>query len=161
MKPRKVPTEAEATARLEALCAKSEQCTYDIRDKLKRWGVPTATAEAVIRHLTQASYVNDSRFASAYVRDKYRFSCWGRRKISAGLYAKRIDRDIATRALDEIDVKEYATIAFRTVKAKLRSLDRTDMRLCREKLLRFGMARGYETKLLLKILDSRSLWSEQ
>lgn len=156
----KKPMSAEqATIRLEELCARSEQCTQEVREKLRKWGIGQHDSDVIVRHLTERHFIDDLRYATAYVRDKYRFSKWGRRKIYQGLAQKRIARDLADEAMDEIDLREYANIAFNSIRLKLRSLpDTLTIQEKREKLLRFGIGRGYETSLLLKILNSEKLW---
>ncbi len=151
----------EATDRLETLCSRSEQSTFDIRQKLYRWGIADSEAEKITRHLIAYHFVDDARFARAYVRDKYRFASWGRNKIRAGLYSKRISRDIIDSALSEIDSREYQLKAFAAIRTKARSLnaDAADLEICR-KLLRFAIGRGYESALILRILHSKSLWAQ-
>lgn len=116
-----------------------------------------------MEHLVAERYVDDTRFASAYVRDKYRFARWGRYKIRTALIAKRIPSDTITEALSEIDTRQYAMIAFRVISNKLASLPHStpEERIeARTKLLRHGASRGYEMSLLLKILNSNRLWRE-
>ena len=157
---RKTVSPADAVERLELLCVRSEQCTSDLRRKLFTWGITPSQSDTILNGLEQRGFVDDSRFARAYVRDKYRFSRWGRQKIVAGLIAKRIPRHIIDSALSEIQNKEYALTAFRAIAAKLRTLDTTMPRHeLRAKLLRHAIAKGYESALILKILDSNRLWA--
>lgn len=151
-------TPDKALERLQTLCARSEQCSSDLRKKLSKWGVTGRDADNIISDLEKSRYLDDARFAVSYVRDKYRFAGWGRHKIISGLLVKRIPRQYIDDALAEIDLKEYAGIAFNALAGKLRTLDRTDMKVCREKLLRFGVSRGYETSLVLRIIQSKRLW---
>ena len=148
-----------AMLRLEDLCARSEQCTSDLQRKLSNWGISKSDSEKIISHLIDNRFVDNNRYARAYVRDKYRFSGWGRQKIIAGLYSKRIDKSIIEEALSEINLKEYASIAFRAIASKLRQLPhelpRTDKR---QRLIRFATSRGFEIALIIKILDSDRLW---
>lgn len=156
----KKPMSAEqAIIRLEELCARSEQCTQEALEKLRKWGIGQQDADVIVRHLTERHFIDDQRYATAYVRDKYRFSKWGRRKIYQGLAQKRIGRDLIDEGMNEIDLREYANIAFNSIRFKLQSLpDTLTIQEKREKLLRFGIGRGYETSLLLKILNSEKLW---
>lgn len=159
MKKKQVSAE-NAIERLEELCARSEQCTVDVRTKLFRWGVAQADADRVVERLTDTGFVDDARFARAYVRDKYRFSAWGRVKISSSLRLKRIPQDTIAEAMKEIDLRLYAATAMRTLRSKLRSLrDKgyDDYEL-RRRLYAFGIGRGYESVLVGKILNSRTLW---
>lgn len=150
---KKPPTEAEIIDRLEALCARSEQCSFDIRRKLYAKGISGSKANEIIETLEQQKFVDDSRYARAYARDKYRFSLWGRNKIKAALAVKRIDSQTIAEALSEIDLKEYAACAVKAIRGKARMLGPLSERENREKLIRFGLSRGYESKLIFQIIN--------
>lgn len=147
-----------AVARLEELCARSEQCSYDLRQKLRRWGV-AESHDDIIDRLIDARFVDDERFARAYVRDKYRFERWGRMKIARGLAAKRIARPTIEAAFGEIDPKEYARNCYRCLAAKLRKepADAPSYET-RQRMLRFGLQRGYEPSLMLRLIENPRLW---
>lgn len=159
MKRRRQLSVEEARARLEDMCVRSEQCVADLRQKLVRFGVDFAKHDEIIEALKKAKFVDDARFARAYVRDKYRFDRWGRMKIVRGLMAKRIDRTVINEALGEIDMREYTLNCFRLLRAKLKTFSpETERYEAKQKLLRFGAARGYEASLLIKLINSEKLW---
>lgn len=148
----------QARIRLEELCVRSEQCTADLLRRLALWQIDSKKARMIVDGLVDEKFVDDTRFAHAFVRDKYRFSGWGRYKIRAALAVRRIPGDVIDEALGEIDAVEYQRKAFSALKARLASLSREDIDACRLKLLRFGASRGYETSLVMRIINSRSLW---
>lgn len=151
MKPR-VPVTAEAaTARLEALCARSEHCSFEIYEKLRRMGITGAEAQKIVDELTDARYIDDLRYARSFVRDRYRFSGHGRIKIRIALSAKRIPRNIIDEAMEEIDPEIYAESLHRVLMSKLA---RTDISTFegRTKVFRFGLSRGYESDLVSSTL---------
>lgn len=148
-----------ALIRLEDLCARSEQCTFDLRRKMSQWGIPSADADSIILHLEENRFLDDSRFARTYTRDRYLYAKWGRRKIITALYAKRIDKSIIEDALSEIDMRRYAAIAFKAIASKLRQLpDEMPGFEKRQRLIRFAVGRGYEISLISQILESSRLW---
>lgn len=148
-----------ALMRLEDLCARSEQCSSDLRRKLSQWGISSADADSIISQLTDNRFLDDSRFARAYARDRYLYAKWGRCKIITGLYAKRIDKSTIEDALGEIDMRRYAAIAFKAIASKLRQLpDEMPGFEKRQRLIRFAVGRGYEISLISKILESSRLW---
>ena len=83
-------TVEEARLKAEAYCAMSEHCTDDVCRKLEQWGVPLAEFDSILEHLKKEKYVDDRRYAIAFVRDKYRFNQWGRIKIAQSLRMKQI-----------------------------------------------------------------------
>lgn len=137
-----------ALERLEAQCAMSEYCTSEIMDKLYRWGVDASSREAIVDRLVDGRFVDDRRYAKAYVRDKSVYGKWGRRKIAMGLASKRIARDIAEEALDEIDEDVYYGNLCSIIRAKLRSVKADSDYELRMKLYQRGLQCGYESALV-------------
>ncbi len=151
-------TAEKALERLEILCARSEHSEGELRQKLYRWGLSSADAERIIDSLRSRKYVDDERFARAYVRDKLRFSRWGRAKIRMGLIAKRVDSATITIAIDEeISEEEYESILIAVLKMKARSIDDADSYEGRTRLFRFGVSRGFEPGLVSNAIRSQKL----
>ena len=84
---RKQISKDNARMRLENMCARSEHCEWELKEKLKRWMISSADAEEILMVLRKGRFYDDRRFASAYVRDKMLYNRWGRRKIVYGLMA--------------------------------------------------------------------------
>ncbi|MCM1348589.1 MAG: recombination regulator RecX [Firmicutes bacterium] len=156
---KKPMSEQAATQWLEELCARSEQCRYDLAQKLYKKGVSQETAATILNHLEEQGFVNELRFACAFVRDKYRFDRWGRKKIVSSLMLKRISRDSIDKALKEIDIKQYGLNCYNLLQSKRRQLNKiTDPYDVKQRLLRFAAGRGYEPGLIIKLLDNPKLW---
>lgn len=78
MRSGKTITPEQARQRIEHLCAKAERCTYEMSRKLLGWGIEERKAREIIDNLVDQRFIDDSRYAKAFVRDKYRFQHWGR-----------------------------------------------------------------------------------
>ena len=65
----KEKTEQEAYLQLAALCAQAEHCQQEMRDKMKRWGIAAAIQERIVARLVKERYIDDERFARAFVKD--------------------------------------------------------------------------------------------
>jgi len=142
-----------ALERLERLCARAEHCESELTDKLRRWGVGSADSLRIMDSLRGRRYVDDTRFARAFVRDKYRFARWGRAKIRMALAAKRIARDSIAEALDEIEDDIYTENLRHIIAAKQRSLGaEAESYEGRTKVYRFALSRGYESALIARLL---------
>ena len=143
-----------ALIRLEELCARSEQCEWELLRKLRSWQIGERDADTILRSLKRRRFVDDSRYSAAFVRDKYRFARWGRRKIELALRQKHVDADIIDEALDSIDEDEYVGILRDILTAKLKRIEGEVDYTERTKLFRFAMARGFETQLISNVLKS-------
>lgn len=150
MKTKKTPSADAMILRLADLCARSEQCEYDLRAKIGREGLGSADADKIIARLRSDRYIDDRRFARAFTNDKLRFSAWGRYKIKLHLALKKIPSDYIDEALAEIPERDYYEAALRTASQKARTLDLTT-KDDNAKLFRHLVSRGFETALAIKI----------
>ena len=144
------PSEDDARARLEAMCARAEHCTQELRDKLWVWGVSRDVAERILARLQDDGFVDDRRFARAYASDKVKFSRWGRRKLQVMLSRKRISSEDIAAAIEEIDEAVYEENLRHLLILKAASLTSDSEAHTHEgrvKLFRFAVSRGYEPEM--------------
>jgi regulatory protein len=134
-----------AYSKAAAICSKSETCTHDIQSKLKDWGLNEDDSIAVINHLKEEKFIDDERFARAYVKDKFRFNHWGKQKIEYMLRAKKIDQEVLELAFEEIEDEGYADELMKLISDKLKTIKAKDKYDLRNKLMRFAMGRGFES----------------
>ena len=140
---KKEMTEQEAYLQLAALCAQAEHCEQEMRDKMKRWEIDEMAQNRIIQRLVEERYVDNERYARAFVKDKIRYNKWGRRKVQQALWMKRIDNDIQQRILDEIDDKEYLDVLRPLLKQKRKSIKADSDYALNQKLVRFALGRGF------------------
>ena len=146
-------TEQEAYLRLTALCAQAEHCQQEMRDNMKRWEMTPEAQDRVIARLIKERYIDDERYARAFVKDKIRYNKWGRRKIQQGLWMKRIDDDIQQRILDEIDDEEYLNVLKSLLTQKRKSIKAQSDYELNQKLVRFALGRGFTFDIIRQCLD--------
>ena len=79
---RKTLSPENALVRMAALCSKCEQTEYDIRLKLKSWGISQNDIDTIINRLLQEKFIDEQRYATAFTRDKFHFAGWGKIKIT-------------------------------------------------------------------------------
>ncbi|MGX8683077.1 MAG: regulatory protein RecX, partial [Bacteroidales bacterium] len=94
-------TEQEAYQKLSALCAMSEQCCHDMMRKMSRWQMDQEVAEKVVARLVKEGFINEERYARAFVRDKFRYNHWGEVKIKHELKLKGISQKHIEAGLEE------------------------------------------------------------
>ena len=150
---KKEMTEQEAYLQLAALCAQAEHCQQEMRDKMRRWELDETVQNRIIARLVKERYVDDERYARAFVKDKIRYNKWGRRKVQQALWMKRIDADIQQRVLDEIDEKEYLDVLRPLLKQKRKSIKAESDYELNQKLLRFALSRGFGFDIIRQCLD--------
>ncbi len=139
-------TEKEALLKAGSYCASSEHCRQEVWEKLQQWGLDEAAANRVLDKLEADNYIDEERYCCAFVRDKFRFSKWGKLKIKEGLYAKGIKSGVARPFLEQLDVEEYQQTLRELLNAKRKTIRAKDDYERDVKLIRFALSRGFELK---------------
>ena len=150
---KKEMTEQEAYLQLAAFCAQAEHCEQEMRDKMKRWEIDETVQNRIIDRLTKERYIDNERYARAFVKDKIRYNKWGRKKVQQALWMKRIDHDIQQRVLDEIDEKEYLDVLRPLLKQKRKSIKADSDYEMNQKLVRFALSRGFTFDIIRQCLN--------
>ena len=108
-------------------------------------------AEKIIDILVNEKFIDELRYASAFVRDKSALSGWGAVKIRYMLSSKGIPREVISEALGEVDEGKARARLEKLMENRYRSLK--DDPQCRLKMLRFGLGRGYEYDEVSSVID--------
>ena len=141
-------TYKEAKAWAEDLCSRAEYSSGEIRQRLLRKEISPDIAERIISELICARFIDDARFARAFVHQKVKYARWGRRKIAAALFQKGVGREQINDALNEIDHDEYIEGLAELLRSKMRSLRVNADNLnfeSKRKLYNFAAQRGFES----------------
>lgn len=149
----KQKTETDAYLTLAALCAQAEHCQYEMLEKMRRWEMPEEEQARVMQRLVSERYVDDERYARAFVKDKVRYNKWGRRKVEQALWQKHIDDDIRQRVLNEVDDEEYLNVLRPLLKQKRKSTKAASDYELNQKLVRFALSRGFTFDIIRQCLD--------
>ena len=153
----KQKSEQDAYLTLAALCAQAEHCQYEMLEKMRRWELDDEAQARVMQRLVSERYVDDERFARAFVKDKVRYNKWGRRKVEQALWQKHIDEDIRQQVLDEIDDEEYISVLRPLLKQKRRSTKAANDYQLNQKLMRFALGRGFTFDIIRQCMDLDNL----
>jgi regulatory protein len=132
--------------KLEAFCAYQERCTQEVRTKLDRLGADESLSIEVIKFLKENRFLDDKRFVEAYVQGKVRIKKWGRQKIKAGLFQKRIDAKLIQEGIYAfISDEEYHLVMESLIERKNRELStEKNPQIKKQKLMRFLLSRGFQ-----------------
>ena len=143
-KPRRAKTPDEALAALMRLCARAEKCEGDARRLMRGWGLAASDAEQVLARLVRERFIDDARYAEAFVREKMRLSGWGEYKIRAALQRKEIARETIDAALAATDRTGMADRLRTQLERKAKMLRVENRYELKTKLIRYGLALGYD-----------------
>lgn len=134
----------QALASLMRLCSRAERSEGDALRLMRGWGVADADARKVLQRLVSERFIDDSRYAEAFVRDKSRLAGWGAYKIAAALHRKGVNRAIVEQALQQIDDTRSQERLKELLARKMRSVKAASSAEMRAKLLRYGLGRGFD-----------------
>lgn len=137
-------TSQQAFASLMRLCAKAERSSGDAMRLMRRWGLSNADARRVLERLVRDHFIDDRRYAEAFVREKMNLSGWGAYKIGATLRSKGIPQTIITQAMEQLDEADMHERLTTLLTKRLRTLRAKSPFDARTKLLRYALSQGYD-----------------
>ena len=149
MNNKKTYTLEEAKRKLEAYCAYQERCHKEIAQKLQEMHMIPEAIDVIIGHLIEHNFLNETRFAQAFARGKFRHKYWGKTRITRELKFRNISEYNLKAALKEIDDEEYMEV-FNTLSRKRYdqlSSEKNQTRK-RKKFIDYLVYRGWEAALV-------------
>lgn len=149
----KQKTTQEAYLLLAARCAQAEHCQWEMEEKMRQWELDEKDIATVMERLVKERYVDDERFARAFVKDKVRYNKWGRRKVEQALWQKHINEDIRQQVLSEVDDEEYLSVLRPLLKQKRKTTKAQNSYELNQKLMRFAIGRGFTSDIIKQCLD--------
>jgi regulatory protein len=152
---------SEALTIAAGYCSIAEHCISDVVEKVKRFELTSEDQAKLIKRLLDDGYLNEKRYVKAFVKDKFRFSKWGRIKIRYALRQKGISSTLAEEGMSEIDEEDYLEMLTDLLRQKKRSIKANTPYEQRGKLLRFAAGRGFELDLAGSCLRKMGLNDEE
>lgn len=151
---RKTYSTEELQTRLERYCAYQERCHQDVKNKLRQLGAFRESADAVISHLIQNDYLNETRFTMLYVRSKFSIKKWGKKRIVNELKFRKITPYNIEKALQQISEKDYQQTFDTLAQKRWDDLQKTKESIDRrkKKWIQYLQYRGWENDLIFSAL---------
>jgi len=134
-------------------CAFRERSSRETKTRLQQTGAAKEDLEKVVLQLQKEDFLNDARFAAAFVRGKFNQNHWGREKIARGLAEHGISEETIREAMQEIAHDNYISILDSIVKKKLESLKGQPEYIARGKTVEFCQRKGFEVSLIQQRFD--------
>jgi regulatory protein len=142
----------EVYTKMATLCSRSEQCTPDIRTKVKDLGVSSDEADEIIENLKKERFIDDERYVRAYISDKFRLNKWGKVKIRHYLKMKGLPDGLIQQGLDEINENKYRELLLKTMKEKAKAVKKKEKFEKMGQIIRYAMNRGFEPEIIHRYL---------
>ncbi len=134
-------------------CAVKEHCRSEIKEKLLQKGATVSVADALLERLEKERYVDEERYARAFVSDKFRFAHWGRIKIRYALQLKGISPQLIDEALSGIPEEGYRDELLSFIESRRRTVKADSPYALKQKLARAAINRGVEPGAVFDLLN--------
>lgn len=143
----------EAKEKLERYCAYQERSHKQVEEQLYKMRMIPQAQEVIITHLIQHNFLNESRFAQAYSRGKFRIKKWGKIRITQGLKQHGVSAYNIKLGLAQITAEDYKDTFEALVSKRLNELSsEQNTRKKKRKLFDYLAYRGWETELIYEAL---------
>ncbi len=151
-KPRKKLDQKTAKLKAADFCAYQERSQQEVRDKLYSYGLHKAEVEDTISQLITENFINEERFAIAYVGGKFRLKKWGRKKILNGLKYHKVSNYCLNKAFAQIEDEEYKQTILELIEKKIDSISEENEFRRNNKVVQYLMQKGFETDIVWALL---------
>ena len=141
---KRTKTADEALASLMRLCARAERSSGDALRLMQNWGVAKEEQYRVLQKLQSERFIDDRRYAEAFVREKCNLSAWGRYKIQSALKRKGIANDIITEALAKLNPTDNKKRLQDRLQTKIKHIKYDTAYQLKTKLIRYALSLGFE-----------------
>jgi len=143
----------EAKLKAARFCAYQERTHQEVRHRLEKLITDADEIEEIISELITENFINEERFAKAFVSGKYRIKKWGRLKIMNALRRKGLTPGCIELGLNEIEEKDYQEQIKMMIDSMDEKIDEQDIFRRKHKISKYLIRKGYEAELVWKYLD--------
>lgn len=135
---------------ISAYCAAQERCRKEVREKLREREVEQTDIQELIVLLEEENFLNETRYAESFARDKCRFNKWGKVKIAYELRMRGIGSENLEKGLDSIDQEFYDELLEHLAQRKWEEVKRKTKD--KQAVYRYLAQKGFENELIGLIL---------
>lgn len=154
VKPKRTKSPEQALSALMRLAARSEKSSGDALRLMQSWGVEPSARQGILQKLIDNKFIDDHRYAEAFVRDKMRFSGWGAFKLRAALRNKGISADIIEEVLHSLNSSDMVDRLHERLERKMHTIKYNSRYELKTKLMRYGASLGYEFESVADVVDA-------
>ncbi len=144
----KTYTVVEAQKKLEYYCAYQERCHQEVRQKLQTMRMIPEAIDTIIVSLIRHDFLNESRFATTFVKGKFNIKKWGKYRITLELKKRDISKNIINQAIKEISDNEYIDTFNALAEKRASSIKESNKFKKKKKLADYLLYRGWESYLV-------------
>jgi regulatory protein len=133
--------------KLTRYCLYRERCTYEVMQKMYELKVSESNQQELLRQLKEERYLDDERYIKAYINTKIYVKKWGKKKIQAELFMRKLDKSFVLKTFQEVDDAIYIDNLSYLAEKKWSTLSKKQDREKQASLFRY--MEGYESDLIM------------
>lgn len=147
-------TPEQAFASLQRLCARAERSSGDAMRLMATWSVEPAKRQEILEQLQRERFIDDKRYAEAFVREKINLSAWGEYKIRTSLKSKGIAEQIISEVMASSPEINSPERLGERLQRKIRTIKYKNPYDLKTKLMRYGLSLGFDMETVLQSVES-------
>ena len=142
---------------MEHYCAYRERCHKEVHLKLKEMRMIPDAIDLIVHDLITHNYLNETRFAQAFVRGKFRIKKWGKNRLLRELKLRDISQYNIKIALKEISESDYLSTFHELSDKRWQQLNGEDnLQKKKKKFADYLLYRGWESNLIWEKINDFS-----
>ncbi len=134
--------------KLRRYCAYQERCVKEVNEKLFKLEIYGDDRDDYVLALKQDGFLDEIRFAEAFVRGKFRMKQWGKHKLVRELEFRNIKLSFIGNALKQIEEADYLKTLDQLLEKKLLLTKGPNAYSVKHKVARSVISRGFEPELV-------------
>ncbi|REG89133.1 regulatory protein RecX [Winogradskyella sediminis] len=150
---KKTYTVDEAQKKLEHYCAYQERCHKEVRQKLRDMRMIPEAIDVIMVQLISDNFLNEERFAKAFVSGKFRIKKWGKNRLVRELKFREISKYSIDTALKEIDLDDYYSTLDDLIQKRMAQVKEPNVYKKKKKVADYLLYRGWESALVYERLN--------
>lgn len=127
-------------------CAYQERSQKQVRQRLQKMGLIDEAVELLISECIQDNFLNEERFAMAFVRGKHSIKGWGRKRLERELKLHEVSPYCLRKALEQLDEEEYTERLEDLAQKKWNETKEVNRFKRGKKVVDYLLRRGYESE---------------
>ncbi|PIE48871.1 MAG: recombinase RecX [Flavobacteriales bacterium] len=135
--------------KMQRYCAYQERCHQEVEHKLRSYPLTKNARDEILLKLLEDNFLNEERYAKAYVSGKFKIKKWGKNRLKAELKKRNISSYNIKNALSQIDQTTYEASFYQLALKRYKQLE--NIKAVSEKKKKFAdylFYRGWESQLV-------------
>ena len=139
--------------KMRKYCLFSDRCHRDVRTKLIKDKIYGDELEQIMAVLIEEDFLNEERFAKAFVKGKFKQNKWGKKRIMMELKQRGISPYCIKKGFEEISDEDYLATVQRLWDKKFELVREANAYKKKQKVVTYLLGKGYEYEVVKEVMS--------